>query len=116
MSQLTAVITSGLTSAVGNENATTIVSNLSIDTVTTKNAVENNFVKAAVTGAKVIYKAAKARIKNGRLSAADLKKTLKEEGLDIADNLYTLFDGELSWDDALAVIDLVVGTEFNTRK
>ena len=116
LSQLTAVITSGLTSAVGNENATTIVSNLSIDTVTTKNAVENNFVKAAVTGAKVIYKAAKARIKNGRLSAADLKKTLKEEGLDIADNLYTLFDGELSWDDALAVIDLVVGTEFNTRK
>lgn len=114
LSQLTAAITSGLTSAVGNENATTIVSNLSIDTVTTKNAVENNFVKAAVTGAKVIYKAAKARIKNGRLSAADLKKTLKEEGLDIADNLYTLFDGELSWDDALAVIDLVVGTEFNT--
>ena len=114
LSQLTAAITSGLTSAVGNENATTIVSNLSIDTVTTKNAVENNFVKAAVTGAKVIYKAAKARIKNGRLSAADLKQTLKEEGLDIADNLYTLFDGELSWDDALAVIDLVVGTEFNT--
>ena len=114
LSQLTAAITSGLTSAVGNENAATIVSNLSIDTVTTKNAVENNFVKAAVTGVKVIYKAAKARVKNGRLSVADLKKTLKEEGLDIADNLYTLFDGELSWDDALAVIDLVVGTEFNT--
>ena len=114
LSQLTAAITSGLTSAVGNENATTIVSNLSIDTVTTKNAVENNFVKAAVTGAKVIYKAAKARIKNGRLSAADLKQILKEEGLDIADNLYTLVDGELSWDDALAVIDLAVGTELNT--
>ena len=114
LSQLTAAITSGLTSAVGNENATTIVSNLSIDTVTTKNAVENNFVKPAVTGAKVIYKAAKARMKNGRLSAADLKKTLKEEGLDIADNLYTLFDGELSWDDVLAVVDLAVGTELNT--
>ena len=33
--------------------------------------------------------------------------------LDILDNVATLADGTLSWDDAKAVIDLVVGTSLN---
>ena len=42
-----------------------------------------------------------------------LKQIVKDEGLDILDNVATLADGTLSWDDAQAVIDLVVGTSFN---
>ena len=43
----------------------------------------------------------------------DLKQIVKDEGLDILDNVLTLADGTLSWDDAKAVIDLVVGTSLN---
>src|SRR5690606_10419659 len=75
---------------------------------------ENNSIAKI---AKVTYKVAKSAInsyqKNGKVTVADLKKTLKEEGLSIADNMLTLTDGELTLDDALAILDLAIGTEFN---
>ncbi|MGC6378209.1 hemagglutinin repeat-containing protein [Bisgaard Taxon 45] len=114
ISQITSAIASGLTSTLSGDNAASIVQNLSVDSQVTQNAIENNFAKAVISGSKIVIKAAKKRFKNGRLSVDDLKEALKEEGLDIADNIYTLADGELSWDDALAVIDLIVGTELNT--
>jgi len=75
---------------------------------------ENN---SLIKGAKIVLKTTKAAIdsykKNGKVKVADLKQTLKDEGLDIIDNLLTLADGELTVDDALAIVDLAVGTEFN---
>ena len=51
----------------------------------------------------------------GKISAADFKKILKEQGLDIADDLLTITDPDLDWKDAQAVIDLVIGTNFNNK-
>ncbi|MBR0573019.1 MULTISPECIES: VENN motif pre-toxin domain-containing protein [Pasteurellaceae] len=79
-------------------------------------AVENNSLKIVTTTYKVGKKVFKIATKKGKVTIKDLKKALKEEGFDIADDLITLFDGELTVDDALAVLDLVVGTEFNNRK
>ncbi|WP_051941055.1 toxin C-terminal domain-containing protein [Stenoxybacter acetivorans] len=78
-----------------------------------QNAVDNNAVKAAATGLKVLYKSAKKFAKNGKINISDLKQTLKDEGLDILDNAMTLADGQITWDDAKAIIDLAVGTGFN---
>ncbi|ADZ02089.1 hemagglutinin/hemolysin family protein [Neisseria meningitidis M13399] len=80
---------------------------------TAQNAVENNAVKAVVTAAKVVYKVARKGLKNGKINVRDLKQTLKDEGYNLADNLTTLFDETLDWNDAKAVIDIVVGTELN---
>jgi filamentous hemagglutinin len=77
------------------------------------NAVENNSLKAVVATGKIIYKAGNRVVKNGRIKMDDLKKIVKDEGFDILDNVMTLADGTLSWDDALAVIDLVVGSSLN---
>ncbi|PJO08557.1 hemagglutinin [Neisseria sp. N95_16] len=80
---------------------------------TAQNAVENNAVKVVVTAAKVVYKVARKGLKNGKINVRDLKQTLKDEGYNLADNLITLSDGTLDWNDAKAVIDIVVGTELN---
>ncbi|HEZ5457416.1 TPA: S-layer family protein [Neisseria meningitidis] len=80
---------------------------------TAQNAVENNAVKAVVTAAKVVYKVARKGLKNGKINVRDLKQTLKDEGYNLTDNLTTLFDETLDWNDAKAVIDIVVGTELN---
>ena len=77
------------------------------------NAAVNNSLKAAASAGKIILKAGKRLVKNGRIKMDDLKQIVKDEGLDILDNVATLADGTLSWDDAQAVIDLVVGTSFN---
>lgn len=78
-------------------------------------AVENNALKAVVTTVKVAGKLIKvAYKKGGKINVSDLKKTLKDEGLDIVDNLITLNDGLLNIHDAQAIIDLVVGTSFNS--
>ena len=77
-------------------------------------AVENNALKAVVTTVKIAGKLVKiAYKKGGKVSVSDLKKTLKDEGLDIVDNLITLNDGLLNIHDAQAIIDLVVGTSLN---
>lgn len=114
INKIVAGVARGLVSSVQGENLTATLTHLKIDTQISENALENNFAKVVVTGAKVIYKVAKKRVKNGRLHIDDLKQTLKDEGLDILDNISTLLDGELSWDDAFALIDLIVGTELNT--
>lgn len=80
---------------------------------TAQNAVENNAVKAVVTAAKVVYKTAKKGLKNGKINVKDLKQTLKDEGYSLADNLITLSDGTVDWNDAKAIIDIIVGTELN---
>ena len=77
------------------------------------NAVDENAIKTIVSVGKILRQATKQRLKHGKLSAKDFGKILKEEGLDIADNVITLLDGELNWNDAQAIIDLVIGTEFN---
>jgi hypothetical protein len=77
------------------------------------NAAVNNSLKAAASAGKIIYKAGKRLVKNGRIKMDDLKQIIKDEGLDILDNVATLADGTLSWDDGKAIIDLVVGTSFN---
>lgn len=78
-------------------------------------AIENNSLKALTTVIKIGAKTAKIAItKGGKIKLSDLKKLLKEEGLDIVDNLITLADGQLTLDDAKAIIDLVVGTSLNT--
>ncbi|MBO7380636.1 MAG: hemagglutinin repeat-containing protein, partial [Neisseriaceae bacterium] len=77
------------------------------------NAVDENAIKAATSAVKILYKSAKQVAKKGKITAKDFGEILKKEGLDIADNVITLFDGQLTWDDAKAIIDLAVGTEFN---
>jgi len=103
---LISTLVTGVTAAVGGDAA---VANTAVTIET-----ENN---ALIKGAKAAIKTTKAAIdsykKNGKVKMADLKQTLKDEGLSIADNLLTLADGELTVDDALAILDLVVGTEFN---
>ncbi|MBR0573017.1 MULTISPECIES: VENN motif pre-toxin domain-containing protein [Pasteurellaceae] len=76
-------------------------------------AVENNSLKIVTTTYKVGKKVFKIATKKGKVTIKDLKKALKEEGFDIADDLITLFDGELTIEDGFAVLDLVVGTELN---
>lgn len=80
---------------------------------TAQTAVENNAIKAVVIAAKAAYKVAKKGLKNGKISVKDLKQTLKDEGYNLVDNLITLSDGTLDWNDAQAIIDIVVGTELN---
>ena len=65
---------------------------------------------------KILYKSAKQVAKKGKITAKDFGEILKKEGLDIADNVITLLDGELNLDDAKAIIDLVVGTKFNKAR
>lgn len=100
--------TVGLTASTGAEGST--IANASS---TAQNVAENNALKAAVTATKILYKAGKRMVKHGRVKMDDLKQIVKDEGLDILDNVATLADGTLSWDDAKAVIDLVVGTSLN---
>jgi hypothetical protein len=100
--------TAGLTASTGAD-ASTIASASSA----AQNVAENNALKAAVTVTKIIYKAGKRVVKNGRIKMDDLKQIVKDEGLDILDNVLTLADGTLSWDDGKAIIDLVVGTSLN---
>ncbi|UOO83192.1 S-layer family protein [Uruburuella testudinis] len=87
--------------------------NVNVAAQSAQTAVENNAIKAVVTGAKIVYKAAKKGLRNGKITTKDLKQTLKDEGYDLADNLITLSDGTLDWNDARAIIDIVVGTELN---
>ncbi|MBQ9723748.1 MAG: hemagglutinin repeat-containing protein, partial [Neisseriaceae bacterium] len=80
------------------------------------NAVENNaLIRAIPSAIKILYKA-KKHTKKGKISGKDLLETLKKEGVDIADDAKTLFDGELTWDDVAAIVDLVIGTELNDPK
>ncbi|VVM21424.1 hypothetical protein BSPWISOXPB_2908 [uncultured Gammaproteobacteria bacterium] len=51
----------------------------------------------------------KIRKIKGKLTKEKLKKIFKDEGIDIADDLTTLVDGKIGVDDALAILDLVVG-------
>ena len=70
-------------------------------------------VKAAKAAYKVGKKAYKARKAGKKFS---IKKALKEEALDIVDNVKTLADGELTWDDAIAVVDLATGFGDEVKK
>jgi RHS repeat-associated protein len=46
----------------------------------------------------------------------DIKKAIKNEGLDILDNVTTLLDGQLNADDGFAAFDLVTGFGGEARK
>ncbi|MPX33350.1 hypothetical protein C0152_08400 [Moraxella catarrhalis] len=79
-------------------------------------AVENNGLKAVVQTVKIAGKLVKVAVKNSKVTIKDLKDVLRKEGFDIVDGLITLTDGQLTFDDAKAIIDLVVGTNLNNRQ
>ena len=79
-------------------------------------AVENNGLKAVVQTVKIAGKLVKVAVKNSKVTIKDLKGVLRKEGFDIVDDLITLTDGQLTFDDAKAIIDLVVGTNLNNRQ
>lgn len=75
----------------------------------------NSPIKGAVTAAKYIRKAYKIYKKTGKLTAKSLKQAGLSEIVDMAADLYTIFDGNASLGDKiLSGIDLVVGTNFNS--
>ncbi|VVH67409.1 Colicin E3 (EC, partial [uncultured Gammaproteobacteria bacterium] len=78
-----------------------------------KSKGEDSVVKIATTGIKITNKIRKIK---GKLTKEKLKKIFKDEGIDIADDLTTLVDGKIGVDDALAILDLVVGTNLNSKK
>ena len=63
-------------------------------------AVENNGLKAVVSSLKIGNKLRNIYKKNNRLTWADARQAVKEEGIDIADNILTLADVQLTLDDA----------------
>ena len=78
-----------------------------------KSVVENNSLRALITLAKIGKKIYKIK---GKISKTKLKKIFKEEALDIADDVMTLLDGDITVDDAFALADLVIGTDLNSKK
>ncbi|VVM22235.1 hypothetical protein BSPWISOXPB_1045 [uncultured Gammaproteobacteria bacterium] len=78
-----------------------------------KSKGEDSVFKVVTTGAKITNKIRKIK---GKLTKEKLKKIFKDEGIDIADDLTTLVDEKIGVDDALAILDLVVGTNFNSKK
>jgi hypothetical protein len=78
-----------------------------------KSKGEDSVFKVVTTGAKIANKIRKTK---GKFTQKKLKKIFKDEGIDIADDLITLVDGKIGVDDALAILDLVVGTNLNNKK
>ncbi|WP_327037482.1 hypothetical protein U0021_09020 [Moraxella canis] len=77
-------------------------------------AVENNGLKAVISSLKIANKLRSIYRRNNRLTWADVQQAVKEEGINIAGNILTLADGQLTFDDAKIFLDLLAGTEFNT--
>ncbi len=77
-----------------------------ISSVIGENAAENNNFRLVMAGLKISLKVVRHFKKFKTISLQDLARFLVEEGLSIVDNIDTLTDGELNWDDALAVLDL----------
>jgi len=77
-----------------------------------KSKGDDSLVKVAVTTVKLAKKISKMK---GKLTKEKFKKLLKDEGLEIMDDVQTLADGELSVDDALALIDLATGLNTNNK-
>ena len=72
--------------------------------------------KAAITAWKYIKKAYNIYTKTGKLTPRNLKQAGLSEIVDIAGDLYTVFDGNTSVEDKLwAGFDLIVGTDFNNK-
>ena len=66
-----------------------------------------------IKGAKALFNVGrrvhKTYKKTGRLNLKSVGKALKNEALDIVDNVSTLVDGQLTIDDAFAIVDLATG-------
>jgi len=82
--------------------------------------VQNNSLKLIVTAAKIgkrLYtESRKLKRAGGKLGKSDIKRVLKEDGLDIVGDLYTFIDPNASIADmAWAAADLTLGTSFNNR-
>jgi RHS repeat-associated protein len=79
--------------------------------------VNGEFWGLVVKAAKAGYKGVKAYRKAKKAGKSfSVKKFLKKEGLDIIDNVKTLADGELGWDDAIAIVDLATGFGDEAKK
>ena len=89
-------------------------------TKTSESVTENNSLKLLVTAVKIGSKIKKLYDKGKKPTLKDLKKILDSEALDMADDVMTIMailDGNASPTEvALAVADLVAGTDFNSAK
>lgn len=79
-------------------------------------AVENNSFGVVVKAVKVAGKVFEVALRKGRIAPKDLQKIIKDSGLEIVSNVLTIADGQLTFDDAKAIIDIVVGTNFNNKQ
>ena len=70
------------------------------DVAVAAEAVRWNSLRAVVSSLKIGNKLRNIYKKNNRLTWADARQAVKEEGIDIADNILTLADGQLTLDDA----------------
>lgn len=72
--------------------------------------------KAIITAAKYIKKAYSIYRKTGKLTPQSLKQAGISEVVDIAGDLFTIFDGDASLGDKVgAGVDLIVGTNLNNK-
>ena len=77
---------------------------------------EGEAAKAFVTAYKYSKKIYKIYRTQGKITASSLKKAGLSELVDIAGDLHTIFSGNTTFGDkATAVVDLLIGTEFNNK-
>ncbi len=73
-------------------------------------------IRLILSAGKLIKRAYKIYKKTGKLSPQSLKKAGLDEFVDIAGDLYTIFDGDSSYLDKIgAGVDLIIGSEFNNN-
>ena len=82
---------------------------------TSSNAIENNN-RVIIGIGKVSAKLGKKLIKNGKLTKKDLKDAGLDEYIDIIDDLNTIATSGNPVATGLAIVDIIVGINFNSKK
>jgi filamentous hemagglutinin family protein len=82
---------------------------------TSSNAIENNN-KVIITLGKVSAKLGKKLLQKGKLTKQDLKDAGLDEYLGIVDDLNTIITSGDPVATGLAIADLIIGTNFNSKK
>ena len=82
---------------------------------TSSNAIENNN-KVIITLGKVSAKLGKKLLQKGKLTKQDLKDAGLDEYVDIVDDLNTIATSGDPVATGLAIADLIIGTNFNSKK
>ena len=110
ISSLTSAI-AGIAMSTGDNGALFIAQ---IGSVIGKNASDNNNLRLFISIGRITYKIYRYYKKVGKLRSADIARMVIDEGLSIVQNIDTLTDGELNVDDALAILDIVVGLKIKS--